>query len=469
MATITASTGSIDVNGLVTQLMQIERQPLQKISTVRSTVQTRLSAVGRIQSALSGLQDAARAMYSTSTWQSAKAASADDTAVRASASSGAPRGNYNVRVDQLAQRQSVAGPAVAGATSVVGGGTLTIQMGTATAGPGFTADPARPATTITVASGATLTDVVSAINSASAGVTATIVRDGSNSRLLVRSTESGVANAFRIEVSDLDGTNGDASGLSMAAFNPAAPTASATTLNESAMDASFRFGGMSLTSATNKIENVVQNTTIELRKQGPETIDVNVELDEESIRKTVDKFVSAYNELNKLISDFTSYDATAKKGGTLQGYRSVLTIQSQMRGIISGTMPTGALTRLSDAGIEVQRDGSLQVNSSRFTQALATPQNLQTLFGNNDLTTPANNGLARRITDMATQMLGTDGLISGSTQTLQRRITDLDQQKSRLETRLVQIEDRLRKTYSALDANVSRTSSQGQALNRLNN
>ena len=46
--------------------------------------------------------------------------------------------------------------------------------------------------------------------------------DASGSRLLIRSNATGAANAFRTTVTDDDGGNGDAAGLSALAFDPSA-------------------------------------------------------------------------------------------------------------------------------------------------------------------------------------------------------------------------------------------------------
>ncbi len=459
MPTITASTGQIDVNSIVSQLMQVERAPLTKLDQTKSKIQTKLSAVGQIKSALSKLQDASRSMSSLTTWQASKASSSDATAVTASAAAGAPLGNYGVRVDRLAQRQSISGPALANAAAVVGGGTLTIQMGSVNStGSGFTTDSLRPASNVTVAAGATLTEVVSAINAADTGVVATIVKDGANSRLLLRSADSGLANAFSIQATDLDGGNNDAAGLSMAVFNPNAPTGSASSLNESSQDAEFRFGGMTLSSNGNTIDGIVENTTISLHKVSSATVDVNVALDGEALRKATDAFVSAYNELNRLVTDATKYDPSSKTAGTLQGSQSIVSALSQMRSVISSQASTGTLTRLSEAGIETQRDGSLTISESKFKLAAATPRNLQTLFAFNDPLNASNSGIARRLTDLTTRLLDSDGAVGGSSDSLQKRITAINDQKVKIESRLLDIEKRLRATYSSLDVQVSRNS-----------
>ena len=56
--------GSMDVNALVSQLMQIERQPLNRLQQRENQIQSRLTAFGRVQGALSNLPEFARAFFS---------------------------------------------------------------------------------------------------------------------------------------------------------------------------------------------------------------------------------------------------------------------------------------------------------------------------------------------------------------------------------------------------------------------
>src|SRR5690606_28989999 len=151
-----------------------------------------ISAWGKVQSALSALQDAARALARNDTWSAAKAASGDEDVLVATAGTGAIPGGYSIEVAQQARPQTLASDASADATSVVGSGTLRIQMGALdAAGTTFTLDAARPEVAIAIAADATLSDVRNAINAAGAGITASLVSDGTGQRLMLRSTESG--------------------------------------------------------------------------------------------------------------------------------------------------------------------------------------------------------------------------------------------------------------------------------------
>ena len=65
----------------------------------------------------------------------------------------------------------------------------------------------------------TVAGIRDAINAADAGVTAAILMDGSNVRLVVTSDDTGASNAISISVSDGDAHNSDASGLSQLAYH----------------------------------------------------------------------------------------------------------------------------------------------------------------------------------------------------------------------------------------------------------
>ncbi len=463
MATITAQTGSIDVASIVSQLMAIEKQPVAKLQKTQAGVQTKVSAWGKLQSQLGALQDAVRTLNNTSTWQAAKGTSGDATAVGATVTSGAPPGNYSVRVDRLAQRQTIVSAGGTPSSTVIGGGTLRIQLGTDT-GSGFTPDAARPEQSITIAPGSTLADIRTAINTADAGVTAALVTDSSGSRLMLRSKDSGVANAFRIQATDGDGNDADASGLSALTYTPNGSGNMSRTIQ--ARDAEFNLGGLDLTSTSNDVEGVLDGVTLKLGKESATPVEVVVSADTEAMRKAVDGFVKAYNDLNANLSSLTKYDAATKVAGTLQGDRTVLLVQQKLREILGGTTAGGTLTRLSEAGIQLQRDGSLLVSDSKFQAAAVDPRRLQTMFANTDADA-TRTGFARRFDALLTQMLGTDGSIEGAKDSLNKRIKALTTQQDRLNERLVNVEARLRRTYTQLDSNLSKITGSLSSIDQL--
>lgn len=452
---VTGSTGgALDVNGIVQSLMQVERRPLQAMQQQLNGLQTRISAFGRIQSQLSDLQAAARTLVRSDTWTAGKANVGDPTALTATAGAGAQPGNYAIVVQSLAQRQAIASATPYSApTAVVGGGTLSIQMGRSVTDPltsatTFTPDAARPPVSVTVPDGATLLQVRDAINGAGAGVTASIVSDASGSRLLVRSRDSGEANGFSIGATPSAGSS-----LGNIAFDPQG-SGGPMRRTQPPSDARFTVDGLEVRSTTNKVENVVPGVTLELRKAGPAAVDVAVSSDAESTRKSVDEFVKAYNALNTTLRDLTRFDPASRSAGTLQGNRIAVLVQERLRGVLREVVPGGDLQRLSDAGIEVRGDGSLAVQTTRFEQAAANPERLARLFSVND-TTGNVQGLARRLDSLINGLLGVDGAVPGATETLRTQQRQLERRQDDFERRLESIQARLVRQYSALDANLA--------------
>lgn len=450
-----SGTSNLDVNGIVSQLMQIERQPLQGIQRALSGIQTKLSAFGKLQSGLAAFQDAARALTRTDTWSAAKATSSDETAMTATAGNGAIPGGYSIEVSQLAQRQTIATDAFSGAAAVLGGGTLRIQLGSLdAAGTAFSADPERPEASISIAAGATLSDVRNAINAAGAGVTASLVADGSGQRLMLRSTETGAEQAFKVAV---DGAG--AGGLGALAFDPAAGSGNGagggTALTQSARDAIVTVNGLQVSAKGNRLEGVVENVTIELKRETTAPVEITVSNDAASVRASLEAFVKAYNDVSKQIADQTRYDPTTKIAGPLQGNQTAVRVQQQLREIMRSTVGSDSPTTLTALGIEFQRDGTLAITGNRLDAAVASPGALRKFFAATG-DTPEKAGLAQRLVTKLGDLLSGEGALPGATDSLKSRQRSVEQQQVRLESRLTDIEKRLVRQYTALDANLSR-------------
>lgn len=453
MATI-SGTSNLDVAGIVSQLMQIERRPMQSIEKTLSGIQTQLSAWGKMQSALSTLQDAARKLGRNETWKAASTTSSDESFVKATAGSGAIAGSYSIEVLSLASRQTLASGSYASTDAIVGGGTLSIQLGTLSVdGTTFTADAGRAKVDITIADGATLAQVRDAINAAGAGVTASLVADGTGQRLMLRSADTGAAQAFSV-VGANAGTD-PSSQLSALSFDPVAGSGMQRT--QTASDASVKVNGLTVAAAGNRLDGVIENVTLELKRETTAPIDIGVASDAKALRESLDGFVKAYNDLNKLIADQTRYDPATKSAGPLQGNQSAVRVQYRMREMLRMTIGDGPANSLNAIGLELQRDGSLSVNESKMTKALAAPEKLQAFFATVG-DTPEQEGFAHRLVKSVGNLLDTEGTLPAVTDSLKARQRSAEQQQERLEARLAEIQKRLMRQYTALDANLSRIS-----------
>lgn len=467
MATLSSpGVGSgLDVNSIVTQLVAIERQPIENLVKQTTTIQSKLSSFGLLQSYAANIRDIAAKLAKPDFWTQTTATSSDGAAIGVASTATASAGSYAVVVSQLAQSQSLSSKAYTDSASVVGSGTLRIELGAWNAGlTGFTPDAAKTPIDITIAPGEDSLDAIKTkINAAGAGVSASIVRDASGAKLVLRSTTTGETSAVRVTATDDDGNNTDGAGLSALAFDPASVSGQMTQ-NQAAKNLAATINGLAINSASNKLENVIDGVTMTVNKVSATPVDISVALDTSSQRKALADFAKAYSDANAYITKETKYDATTKKAGALQGDRVTLGLQSSLRAIfMDNSSASTAFTRLSDAGLQIQADGSLKINDAKLTAALNNPTELAKLFSAT-ADDPKAQGFAVRVKNLADQLLSTDGTITSRTKGLRDSVKRNEDRQLALEKRVEMSKQRLLKQYTALDVSLSQINGIGSSL-----
>ncbi len=459
MATITSpGIGSgLDVNAIVSQLVALERAPIEKLQSTAKTIETKISAYGKIQSLVSSVRDAAAKLGGASLWQQTTGTSADATALGVSTSGGAVAGSYSVQVSQLARAHSVASSAFTDGTAVVGSGTLHIEFGSWDSGNTAFTPGAATAVDITIAPGSnTLEAIRDQINNANAGVSAVIVRDASGARLALRSSASGAENALRITASDAGGPLANGVGLGQLAFNPPAG-AGGMAQTQAGQNALANINGLDIESASNQLNGVLDGINLTLLRTTTAPIEVTVAADSAAMKTAIEAFVTAYNELNTYLGAQTKYDAGAKKGATLQGDSAAVSLRNQFRTLLSGTSGASSVfTRLSDIGFDVQRDGSIQLDATQLDGALANLPEITRLFSASTPLNPAGDGFATRFRALADRVTGIDGLIASRNDGLRAQLDRNEDDQDRLEDRVALFQQRLLRQYTALDTQLGK-------------
>lgn len=395
MATLSSpGVGSgLDINGLVSKLMAVEKQPLTALDKKEADYQAKLTAYGTLKGALSSFQTSMSTLASPTLFSTLKGSVADTTIASISTNSIAKAASYQLAVTKLAQSQKLSSGQISDPTASIGTGTLTLDFGTYDSGGNtFTENTAKTAKTITIDSThSSLNGVRDAINAAGAGVTASIVNDGTAYRLVISSNDSGAANSVRLLVDEgTGGTNTDLSGLSQFAYDPeatgVAPNGKNMTQSTAAQNAEFTIDGIAMTKTSNTVSDAISGVTLNLLKKTDTgvTTTVTVARDPTNVTTAVEGMVKAYNDLASSIDSLGGYDASTKKGGTLLGDSTLLSIERTMRQAmtkqLSGTSNAG-VSSLSDIGIAFQRDGTLKLDSSKLSTVLAdSTKNVGMLF-----------------------------------------------------------------------------------------
>jgi flagellar hook-associated protein 2 len=444
MATISSpGIGSgLDVQSIVTQLVALEKAPLRQLQTQASSFQTKLSTYGTIKSQVSAMGEAAAKLSNGSGWNAVTASSSNAAAIGVTAAAGAPATSFTMQVSQLAKAQSTASSAVASG-STIGSGTLTIELGQ-WAGTSFTAGGA---TTVNVAIDAadTLSAIASKINDAGAGVSATVLRDASGERLLLRSRETGEANGFRIAATDPS--------LSGLAFDPGNP--GGQSLSQSGQNALATVNNVPISSASNRLTDTLPGMTIQLQQETTQPVEISVGTDVEAIKKNVQAFVDSYNTLSATLTSATRYDAASKTAGALQGDATAIGLQNALRGMMRSVTSSAPFERLSDIGIEMKTGGQLEIKPAKLDSALSNLDGLKSLFTatTGDATTE---GFGLKLKRFADGLLAADGLVSTKTDGIQRSIDRNGREQERVNDRAARVEVRLLQQYNAMDAAVGR-------------
>ncbi len=424
-STITAlGVGSgLDLNGLLSQIQANENQALVPIANKQTSYQTQISAYGTLSNALSAFQDAANALSSASAFQPVKS-SVTGSAVTATTDNTTPPGDYQINVTQLAQASSVATLGVASDTTSLGAGSVD-----------FTFANGQTLSVAVSAGSSDLSSIRDAINAQNGGVSASIINDGSGTpyRLVLRASETGTAAA----VSSVQFSGGLATSLALD-----------TTTQQAGQNAQFNVNGIAIQSAGNQVDDAIQGVTLNLGQTGSATLQVT--RDTGAITSAVQGFVNSYNALVGVIGGFTSYDPTTKTAGVLLGDSTVRSVQSQLRGVLTGAVSNGgSLKTLTDVGITVQLDGTLQLDTGKLgTLEASDLPALQQFFAG---TGAANPGMGSIVNSAVSQMTGAGGLISGATDSLNASIKSLQQQYSDTQDRINATMATYKQQFSQLD------------------
>lgn len=459
MAVSSLGAGSgLDLNGILTSLMQVEQQPLTALQNKEASYQARISALGNLKGTLSSLQTAAQALVPSITQTAAQkfasySASVANTAVAsASASAGAVSGSYSLEVTTLAQTQRLTG--TAGLSSIATGGTLSIDLGALTTSGApptstYTANSSRQLQ-ITITGGETIEAVRDAINAAATDgrVSATVINGTAGKQLVLTSGSSGTANVMKL------------SGIAELSFDPAPDPNAVNPVPDSlsqdaangglaASDAHFKVGGIAATSSSNSVTGVLDGVTLNLSQTNvgtPTTVTVSRDTTS-ALTLALNTFVKAYNDSAKSLQSLGFYDASTKQSGPLQGDSTLRSAKSQ----ISSLLRTRAggdshYQTLTDIGVSLQKDGTLKLDTTKLNSAISADYAGVTAL-------VAKVGKAIDV-GMEAQV-GSSGALAGATDSANRMIKNLGKQQTVLSNRLTQIEANYRKQFTALDTMVA--------------
>jgi flagellar hook-associated protein 2 len=333
----------LDTQAILTQLMQLERQPivryqqrqaaLRRVDDAWGEVNTRLSAVRGALDKLRDPGDLARHVNATSS---------KPEALTASAGSDAATGSVSFTVEALATQHRVAATGTfSGGDELVGEGTFTITL------------DSGAEHTIETDGSTTLAQLASRIRGLGAGVGAQVVATvPGEHRLVLSATQTGASGAFEIS-GDLAGLDGGA-------------------VLQAGADAHLRLGTLDVYRASNTVTDLVDGVTLTLTGVSAEPVTVTVERDVEAAAASVTELVDAVNALLDRTSSLSSYNPETRLAGPLQGDSTLRRLVTDVRAALS--LPVDGLDAAfghgSAIGLGLTRDGRIELDQARLREAL---------------------------------------------------------------------------------------------------
>ena len=435
----------LDISGIVSKLVALERQPLVQLQRAASSVQSRLSLYGQVTSQLSTLEDAAKKLSSSDGWTGMTVSSSNPAAISATAASGSSPAGFSVEVTALAKKQvTVVAP------GQLGNGSLTLEQGSWATGAFVSVGGA--AVTITIDDSAnTLAAIAGKINSSASGVEAMVVQSAEGERLVLRSTQTGAASGFNVSLASTDGGQGqEGTDLSFTALPPAQP----------AQDARFSVDGLEFKSSSNSVTEALPGVSLKLTQVTSAPVEIKLEQDREAMKKSMQALVDAYNTVNSTLANAMKYNPETKSAAPLQGDSTAVGLQSALRSLMRTELSGRPFERLQDLGISFQSNGSLAVNSSKFEAALDKPADLKEFFASS--TEGPLRGFGLQVADFVTSALSSDGRVTVRTEALQAGMKRNSSDQELVNVRAERTQARLLEVYNAMDSKVGK-------LNSINN
>ncbi len=253
------------------------------------------------------------------------------------------------------------------------GGYIEAKFGSQTGPNGPTASLTTgtvSATNVSLGNGS-LGDVVSNINNANAGITASAVETSSGAYILqLASSTTGTDGQITVPLSGAD------------TYNPFGTVLGNMNIIQSAQNAQLSVGGSSgytLSSQTDTFQNVMPGTNVTAAGTGSATITVSPNAAGQATQ--VQNLVNDANQVLSDIQKYAGYNESTKTAGPLMGNAILNNIQSQILSTFASDGGASNLGNALAAGISVTSNGTISFDKTTFESEFSTnPQQVAALF-----------------------------------------------------------------------------------------
>ncbi|MDD1135298.1 flagellar filament capping protein FliD [Pseudomonas shahriarae] len=447
-STISGPGSGYDTQAIVKALVGAERAPKEaQITAQQKDTTVKLSAVGTVKTALEAYQAAITKLNNQSAFNGLAATTSEEKNAKVTLGDGAAPGKYILKVQNLATSSKVSSKVIEGGAS----GKANASDETQT----LTITQSGKSYDVLVPGGATLQEVRESINTqlSAQGISANVLSDSNGGRLILTSSNSG------------EGTDITLSGDSELAvgYDKGTPP----------VNANYFIDDVKMESTSNKITSAISGVTVELLGGDlDKKVTLTVASNTDTLKTSVQSFVTSYNALMTAINTQTKVtatgDASTTTAGALTGDASMRQLVSSLRSELVSGKGVGSMSSLAQMGITTdQKTGLLSLEDKAWDKAVVKGAgDIAKMF-------TGDTGLITRMNKATSSYVGTTGTLAARATDLNAKLTDLTTEKANLDRRMDALQKSLSAKYTAMDTMIaqinSRSSSIMTTLNALNN
>ncbi len=434
---------------IIEQLIELERRPITLLENQKTQFNSRLDIFSDLAAKTRTLRDRLRDLDNLALlgdtpsvdeeFSRFSATSTDDDVVSATATGSALPATLNVRVTALAAAERRVSQGFASLSTSVGTGTFSIQVGDGLAVP-VTIDGSND----------TVSGFVQAINDADAGVTASILNDGSGTpfRIVIQANETGAENTLTLDDGLTGGTN--------PVFTTSQAASNATVLLDPGA------GQVSVSSSTNTFTDILSGVTLQVSSLSPDGTSerITVAPDIDAIVESISEIVTAFNDVTSVIQEQFQVDPTTNRGGPLIGDSTLSSLKTRLTSVIANQLGVDdAIVSAGQIGLSLGDGAALELDEDELRAQLEAD------YGGVRRFFTGSGGLADALRSVADAFVDTvDGALVSRIEGTSRSIQDIDEQIANAESRLETVEEALVRQFAALERIVSDIQVQGNFL-----
>jgi len=447
-STISGPGSGYDTQAIVKALVGAEKAPKQaQITDQQKDTTIKLSAVGTVKSSLESYRAAIAKLNNVAAFNGLAATSSEDKNIKVTLGDGASSGKYVVVVDQLATASKVTSKVFEGGASGKANATDEVQT--------LTINQGDKSYDVLVPGGATLQQVRESINTqlSAQGISANVLTDVNGGRLVIGSNTTGV---------DTDITLSGDSDL-VQGYDKGQP----------AQNAKYSIDGIAMESTSNKVTSAISGVTLELlAKDKDKPVTVNVASNTDTLKTSVQSFVTAYNALMTSINTQTKVtatgDASTTTAGALTGDASMRQLVNNLRSELVNSSGSSSMSSLAQMGITTDlKTGLLSLDDKTWDKAVVKGAgDIAKMF-------TGDTGLVARMTKATETYVGSTGTLATRVTDLNTKLTDLTTQQAELDRRMESLQKTLTAKYTAMDTMIAQINASSSSimttLNSLNN